>query len=455
MTNETTTLGNELPRLARLAWPIVLTQLTMMSLGVVDLLMVGHVGVDAVAAVSLGNIAKFGTIMIAMGLVVGIDPFLAQAHGARDRRGLALGLQRGVVLALLSSVPVIVLWQFVEPFLIATKQDPAIARIAHQYVQVQSPSVPLFLVYTAQRQYLQGRGILRPALLVALAANVLNVALNRLLIFGGLGVPALGAVGSGIATSIVQASMPLVMYGLMRSQRLCEGAWEPWSRDALDRTELRKILAVGVPIGLHFAAEIWGFQIAGLWAGRLGKAELAANAVVLNLASISFMLPLGVGLGSVTRIGNLVGAGRSHDAQVSAWAALTLGAGLMALCALVFLLIPEPLARAYSTDVVVVALAASTLPVAAAFQLFDGLQVVASGVLRAIGRTRPTAVANLIGYYVIGLPLGHYLAFDRELGLQGLWWGVAAGVAAVAVTLVAWIAVRGPATARPIDAQEA
>jgi MATE family multidrug resistance protein len=352
-------------------------------------------------------------------------------------------------------VPVIVAWQFVELFLVETRQDPAIARVAQQYVQVQSPSVPLFLVYTAQRQYLQGRGILRPALLVALFANVLNVGLNQWLIFGGLGLPAYGAVGSGIATSIVQASMPLLMYGLMRSQRLCEGAWEPWSRDALDVRELRRILAVGVPIGLHFAAEIWGFQIAGLWAGWLGKAELAANAIVLNLASISFMLPLGVGLGSVTRIGNLVGSGRSRDAQVSAWAALALGAGLMALCALVFLIFPEPLARAYSEDPVVVALAVATLPVAAAFQLFDGLQVVASGVLRSIGRTKPTAFANFLGYYAIGLPLGYHLAFQRELGLAGLWWGVAAGVAVVAITLVAWIAVRGPSTARPIDAQEA
>lgn len=453
--HETTSVGSEIPRLARLAWPIVLTQLTMMSLGVVDLLMVGRVGVDAVAAVSLGNIAKFGTIMIAMGFVIGIDPFLAQAHGARDARGLALGLQRGVVLALLSSVPVVVLWQFVEPFLIATDQDPAIARVAQQYVQVQTPSVPLFLVYTAQRQYLQGRGILRPALFVALAANVLNVALNRLLIFGGLGVPALGAVGSGIATSIVQASMPLMMYGLMRSQRLCEGAWVPWSRAALDVAELGRILAVGVPIGLHFAAEIWGFQIAGLWSGQLGKVELAANTIVLNLASISFMLPLGIGLGSVTRIGNLVGAGRPAEAQVAAWAALALGAGLMAVCAIVFLVLPGPLARAYSEDPAVIALAVATLPVAAAFQLFDGLQVVASGVLRAIGRTKPTAIANFVGYYAIGLPLGHHLAFERELGLQGLWWGVAAGVATVAVVLVAWVAVRGPATARPIDAQEA
>jgi MATE family multidrug resistance protein len=450
-----TTVRAELRALLALAWPIMLTQLSMMSLGVVDLMMVGRYGVDAVGAVALGNICKIGTAMIAMGLVLGIDPFLAQAHGARDARGLALGLQRGVVLALVTALPVALIWLWVEDFLLLMRQDPSVAATAHDYVLVQLPSIPLFLIYTAQRQYLQSRGILRPALWVALGANVLNVVLNWALIFGHLGCPELGAVGSGIATSIVQCCMPLAMLVLMRRGRLCEKAWVPWSRAALDPRELRAILAVGIPIGLHFAAEIWGFHVAGLWAGWLGKEALAANSVVLNLASISFMLPLGVGLAVVTRVGNLVGAGHPREAQKAAWAALLLGAGLMCASALVFLLAREPLALAYSEDPAVVALAASILPIAAAFQLFDGLQVVAAGVLRAIGRTGATAVANLLGYYALGLPLGYYLAFPAGLGLAGIWWGIASGVAAVAVSLVVWVAVRGPATARGIAERSA
>lgn len=254
MTTQPSTLRSEMRALLQLAWPIMLTQLSMMSLGVVDLMMVGRYGVDAVGAVALGNICKIGTAMVAMGLVLGIDPFLTQAQGARDARALALGLQRGVVIALLAALPVAALWAWVEDFLVLMRQDAAIAAIAHDYVLAQLPSIPLFLIFTAQRQYLQARGMLRPALVVALAANALNVVLNWALIFGHLGCPELGAVGSGIATSIVQCAMPLMLWGLIRRGRLCDDAWVPWSRAALDPAALRSILAVGIPIGLHFAA---------------------------------------------------------------------------------------------------------------------------------------------------------------------------------------------------------
>lgn len=442
----------ELRQLVQLAAPIVLTQLSMMALGFVDLVMVGHCGVDAVGAVSLGNLWKVGTSMVAMGLVLGIDPFVTQAHGARDALGMARALQRGIVLALLVSLPVALLWMFTRSVLVQCGQDPEISAVAHDYVLVQLPSQPLFLVFCAMRSYLQGRGILRPMLIVALCANALNVLLNWMLIFGELGMPRLGAVGSGIATSIVQASMPLMLFALIRAGRLHEGAWAPWSRAAFDLRALRAIAVIGLPIGVHFAAEIWGFQIASLWSGQLGKAELAANAVVLNLASLSFMLPLGVGLAAVTRVGNLIGAREQARAQTAAWAALALGVGLMALCGVVFFVLRDSIGRIYSEDAVVLALVASTMPVAAAFQIFDGAQVVASGVLRGMGKTRPTAVANVIGYYALGLPLGWWLTFELGLGLPGLWWGVALGVAVVALALVAWIAWRGPAHASALDA---
>lgn len=436
---------SEARELLRLAVPIMLTQLSMMSLGVVDLLMVGRLGRDAVGAVALGNIVKVGTAMVAMGLVLGIDPFIAQAHGARDARAVALALQRGIVIAVLASLPVALLWLFAEPLLVASGQDPAVSAVAHDYVLVQLPSIPLFLAYSALRQYLQGRGILRPALLTALGANVLNVALNWIFIWGHFGAPALGAVGSGVATSIVQAAMPVLLIALIRAGKLHAGAWVPWSAAAFEPRALLAILKVGAPQGAHFAAEIWGFQIAGLWAGMLGTAELAANSIVLNLASLSFMLPLGVGLAAVTRVGNLMGERRAQDAQTASWAALALGGALMAVCAVLFWVLRVELPSWYTSDEAVIALAAASMPVAAAFQLFDGLQVVASGVLRAIGTTLPTAIANLLGYYALGLPLGWWLTFRRDMGLPGLWWGVALGVAAVAVALVVWIALRGPA----------
>ncbi len=448
-------LSAEIRELARLAAPIAFTQLSMMALGFVDLVMVGQCGVEAVGAVSLGNLWKVGTSMVAMGVVLGIDPFVTQAHGARDALGLARALQRGIVLALLVSAPVALLWLFTRSALVAFGQDPQISSVAHDYVLVQLPSQPLFLVFCALRSWLQGRGIVRPMLIVALGANALNVLLNWMFVFGNLGAPALGAVGSGVATSLVQGLMPLALFALVRAGRLHDGAWAPWSREALDLRALGAIVAIGIPIGVHFAAEIWGFQIASLWAGQLGVNELAANAAVLNLASISFMLPLGVGIAAVTRVGNLIGAREPQRAQRAAWAALALGVGLMALCGVVFFVLRDEIGRIYTSELAVLALVASTMPVAAAFQVFDGAQVVASGVLRGMGQTRPTAVANLVGYYVLGLPLGWWLTFERGLGLPGLWWGVALGVAVVALVLVAWIAVRGPAHSRALASEGA
>ncbi len=438
----------EVNALTRLAAPIVLTQLSMMALGFVDLAMVGKVGagaVEAVAAVSLGNMWKVGTGMVAMGIVLGIDPLVTQAHGARDAVGLARALQRGIVVALAVSLPVALLWLFTGPVLVAFDQDPEIAAVAHDYLMVQLPSQPFFLVFCALRQYLQGRGILRPMLFVALAANLLNVFLNWVLVFGNLGAPALGAVGSGIATSLVQTSMPLALFAILRLARLHEGAWAPWSREVLDWPALRAIFAVGLPVGVHFAAEIWGFQVAMIWSGWLGATELAANALVLNLASLSFMMPLGIALAAVTRVGNLIGEKRPREAQTAAWGALALGVGVMAFCGLVFFVFRESIGRIYTEEAAVLALVATCMPVAAAFQVFDGAQVVASGILRGMGSTRPSAVANVVGYYVLGLPLGYWLTFELGYGLPGLWWGIALGVAAVAVALVVWIAARGPA----------
>jgi len=444
-------LAREARALARLAAPIVATQLSMMALGFVDMAMVGRVEGDAVAAlaaVSLGNLWKVGTAMVAMGIVLGVDPFVTQAHGARDALGLARALQRGIVVAVATSLPVALLWLFTRDVLVALGQDPEISAVAHRYVLVQAPSQVGFLIFCALRQYLQGRGILRPMLFVAVAANVVNVLLNWMFIYGRLGAPALGAVGSGVATSLVQLFMPLALFAAIRVGRLHEGAWAPWSREVFDWRALRAILAIGAPIGVHFAAEIWGFQIAMLWSGWLGPQALAANAVVLNLASLSFMIPLGVGLASVTRVGNLIGERRPDDAQTAAWSALALGVGAMALCGVVFFALRDSIGEIYSSDAAVLALIASAMPVAAAFQVLDGAQVVATGVLRGMGVTRPSALANLVGFYALGLPLGYWLTFERGLGLRGLWWGVALGLAVVSVVLVAWIAVRGPKTAR-------
>lgn len=435
----------EARRLLQLGVPVAAAQLATMLMGVVDTLMLGRFDVDALAAASLANVWVFGTLSFGMGVLFGLDPLVSQAHGARDGRAAAIALQRGVVAAGLLGLPLAALWLVVEPVLLATGQAPELAALARTYTVVQIPSIPFFLAYMALRQYLQARELVRPALWVILLANLANAALNAVLIFGLLGAPRLGILGAGIATA---ATRVLTFVGLVlwvRAFRLHEGAWVPWSREAFSPRGVAHLFAVGVPVAVQMSLEIWAFLATSLVAGHLGAGALAAHTVVMNASAVTFMVPLGVAQGAAVRVGNLLGAGRAAAAQRSAWVAMALGAGVMALAGAALVVLRHGIPRLWTADAEVVALAAAVLPVVAAFQVFDGAQVVACGVLRGMGRTRPAAVVNLVGYWVLALPVGGVLALRGGLGLAGIWGGMLLGLALVAVSLVVWIARRGPA----------
>ncbi len=419
-----------------------------MLLGVVDTLMVGRVSVHALAAVSLGHLWCFGTMIFALGVIFGLDPILSQAHGRRDGRTLGLALQRGLVLAILLSVPLAVLWCFTEPALRLAGQDARLVDLARGYVWAQIPSLPAFMAFSVLRQYLQCRGIVRPTLVLVLAANVLNAFLNWIFIFGSLGVPALGVLGAGIATCVTRIALFLALLWMVLRFRLHRGAWTPWSRECLRVAGLLELLRYGIPVSIQIGLEVWAFQIATLLAGSLGDVALAGHAIVLNLASLSFMVPLGVSLGAVTRVGNLVGEGRRHRAQLAAWVSLGIGAGVMTISGLTFVFFRRELPAWYTHDANTIAAAAALLPIAGAFQLFDGTQVVGGGILRGMGRTVPAAAFNSIGYYVLALPLAYWLAFHEGFGLAGIWWGLCLGLGVIAVMLTVWIARRGPGVNR-------
>jgi MATE family multidrug resistance protein len=437
----------EMRRLVALALPVAATQVSTMMLGVVDTLMVGRASVSALAAASIGNVWIFGTLQLGVGILYGLDPIVAQAHGAGSGARSGLALQRGLALALYLSVPLAALWMWGDAFLRATGQDSVLARDAQRFIAVQIPSIPFFLGFSALRQYLQGREIVRPAMWVILAANFVNAGLDWVLIFGRLGLPALGLVGAGIATAVTRTLCFAALAALVRGLDLHRDAWLPWSLRAFDPRGMREILALGLPVGLQTSFEFWAFSGATLLAGRLGATALAAHTIALNMAALAFMIPLGISLAAVTRVGNLLGARRPEDAQRAAWVALALGGGVMSASAVLFVAFRGALPRLYSPDAAVVALCASILPIAGAFQIFDGTQVVGCGVLRGMGRTRPAALFNLVSYWLLGIPLGAWLGLRAGWGLAGIWWGLCIGLAAVAALLVAFIRWRGPARA--------
>jgi MATE family multidrug resistance protein len=436
----------ELRKLAALSAPAAASQLSTMLLGVVDTLMVSRVGVEAIAAAALANVWIFGTIMVANGVVLGIDPLVAQAHGARDGEAAGRALQRGLVLALIWSVPVGLLWSQTGTFLRWTGQEPALAQLAQDFTTVQIPTIPCFLGYVALRSYLQGRELMRPALWVILIANVFNAFGNWVLIYGHLGMPPLGLVGSGIATSTTRLLAFVGLVAWVRVFQLHRGAWVPWSRAAYEPRALAAVMTIGLPVALQIGLEIWAFSGSAVLVGWLGASALAAHTITLNMAALAFMAPLGIAQGTVTRVGNLIGAGDLDGAQRAGWIAIAMGAGVMSLSAVLFVTARHLLPLAYTDVPEVTVLAATILPIAGAFQIFDGTQVVAAGVLRGMGRTRPGAVFNFIAFWVIGLPLGAWLAFRDGYALAGIWYGLSVGLAVVAALLLVWVYWYGPAS---------
>jgi len=441
-------LREETRTLFRLSLPVITAQLGTMMMGIVDTAMVGRVNVEALAASSLANAWIFLTLIASNGVLMGMDPIVSQAHGRRDGRTAGIALQRGLVLAGLLSLVVTVLWLGTESLFRALRQEPRLVEAAQRYVEVQIPSIAFFLGFTALRHQLQGREIMRPAMWATLAANLSNAVLNWVLIFGHLGFPALGLEGAGIATAINRALMFALLVWLVRAGGLLEGAWVPWSRAALEPRGLLQIVRLGLPVSIQLALEIMAFGGSTVLLGWMGAAAVAAHRVTLDFAALSFMMPLGISQAAATRVGNLIGAGQHGRAQRAAWLALAMAAGIMSVWAVVFVVGRGFLPRLLTTEPDVIALSASIFPIAAAFQIFDGTQVVGCGILRGMGRTRPVAWFNLVAYWVVGLPVGAWLAFRGGWGLAGIWWGLCLGLAVVALSLVAWIRARGPESLR-------
>ncbi|HWA72568.1 MAG TPA: MATE family efflux transporter [Polyangiaceae bacterium] len=429
----------ELRTLLRLSAPVALTQLGLMTTGIVDTLMVSHLGVKELAASALGNTWQWAWLSMGLGVLMGLDPLISQAHGRGDQTATALALQRGVVLALLVSVPICACLAFTREGLLLLGQEPEVAALAARYNLWKIPTVPCFLVYSAIRQYLQGRTLMAAATWVMWIGNALHVPLNWLLIFGHLGAPALGLVGAGLASSLMTAFLVVGLVLWVRVFGLHHGAWRAWDRQSFAPRGLLQMLRLGVPVGAQISLEVCAFSLATMMAGWLGTEAVASHQIVLNMAALSFMVPLGVSQAAAARVGNLIGEGDVLGMRRAVRAALLLGAGVMVFSALLFSVLRFQLPRLFTEDAAVVLFSAQILPIAAAFQLSDGTQVVSGGVLRGMGRPNAAAAVNLVGYYALALPLAYVLGFRQGLGLVGVWIALALGLTTVALALLIWV----------------
>lgn len=411
-----------------------------MLLGVVDTLMVGRVSPVDLAAVALGNLYFFLVAVFGMGVLFALDPLVAQAFGAGDEEAIARSVQRGVLLAMVLAVGAGLALLPAGPILRWAGQPAEVIPIAASYAHVAILGIAPFYLFVVFRQTLQAFGRVRAIVWILVAANVANVALNWVLVYGNLGAPRLGAVGSSWASSITRIGMAGGLVAV--AWPIVRGYLRPWRADVLAPGPMRRMLRLGVPIGAQVFLEFSAFGIAGLMAGRVGTVAVAGHQVALSLASFTFMMPMGIGQATAVLVGRAVGRGDSDAARRAAAGGLLAGVGIMVVTAAVFLAAPGPLSGLFSTDVAVVALAASLLPIAGVFQVVDGIQVVAAAVLRGIGDTRVPMVINFAGFYAVALPLGALLAFRFGAGARGIWWGLATGLGVVAVLLAGRVRAR-------------
>ncbi len=424
----------------RLALPLVFAELGWMSMGIVDTIMVGRLPNSAIAigATGLGQSLYHSLAIFGAGLLLGMDTFVAQAYGREDHRDARRTLLNGMALAFLLT-PVLML---------AVLSWPALMRafgIGTELVEPMTPFVralnwgtlPL-LAYFALRRYLQAVNVVHPIMFALISANIVNAVGDWVLIYGHWGFPAMGIEGSGWSTCIARVYMALVVL-LTLLWTESKRTLETWQGIRIDFSRMFALLKLGAPAAAQILLEIGAFAVASAMCARLGPIPLSGHEVAINCAAFTFMVPLGVSSAAAVRVGQELGRGDPVAARHAGWSAILLGVGFMTCSGLVFVSARGMIARIFTPDPEVIRVGGMLLLVAAAFQMFDGLQVVSTGALRGTGDTRTPMLANLVAYWLIGLPLGYVLGFRMGWGAFGIWIGLCIGLMLIgSVLLFAW-----------------
>ncbi len=424
----------------RLAWPVIVAELGWMLMGVVDTVMVGRVAPEAIGAVGLGSILYFSVAIFGMGLLLGLDTFVSQSYGAGDLRECHRWLRDGIHLAALATLPLMAITFGIVAAMPLIGLHPDVQVLTAPYVMaVAWGSLPL-LLYAAFRRYLQALGLVRPVMVTLVVANLVNAGANWALIYGNLGMPALGVTGAAWATNLGRTFMAVsLLLVILRHEHAHKvGLFDvPFLQVEWDR--IARLFRLGAPAATQLTAEVGVFGAVAALAGRIDPIALAAHQVALNCASVTFMLPLGLASAGAVRVGHAIGRRSVEQAASAGGAVIALALGFMSASAVLFIAGAEPLVRLFTSDPAVVSTGIVLMQVAAAFQLCDGLQVVTTGALRGLGDTRTPMFANLVGHWLIALPIAAIGGFTLGYGVVGLWIGLSVGLTLVGLfLLVVW-----------------
>ena len=438
---------DELRATLALAWPLMLANLTMQLIQATDVVLLGWLGPNELAAAALALSLTFGMTLFALGLLTASSPMMASALGARFNsvRDVRRTFRQSLWAAALMAVPVlIVLWN-AEHVILAFGQEPELARLAAWFLKGYMWIIPPWLLFQVLRNFVSA--LERPGWILAITATgiPLNGLVSWALIFGHFGLPRLGIIGAGIGSSIVWTAMALALTIVVLTDRqfrrfhIFGRFWRSdWPR-------FRRLFTLGAPIGLTMGFEGAVFSAAAYLMGLFGAPSVAAHQIALQIAATTFMIPLALGQAATVRVGLAYGRHDSHGITLAGWTAFGLGTAFMTVAAAVMFLFPRELITLFLEDTPanahVIALGVSFLLIAALFQIVDGAQVVGAGMLRGLHDTRVPMVFALFGYWAIGLGVGVALAFAMGWQGVGIWTGLAVGLGVVAA-LMLWRWVR-------------
>jgi len=428
-------ISAEIQALLRLGGPLMVAQVSYMLMGFADTVMVGKVGALELAAVAIGTSLWHPLYLLVLGVLMATSPSVAHLYGAGESREIGRVVRQALWLSFFLSIPAFVLLRSMTGFMHWLAVDPPIIPVSDDYLDALSWGVPAIFAYTVLRFLNEGIGFTRPIMIIGFIGLVINVAGNYVLIYGKLGFPALGAKGCGLATALTLWMMLGCMLGLVTRhyryrpiELFACWDWPQWP-------ELRPLLTLGVPIGLSIFAEASIFAAIALVLGFLGATVVAGHQIALNVAGMSFMLPLSLAMAITVRVGHALGRGSPAEARFIGLIGITLAGLIMAFMALLIFTLADPISRIYTEDTQVLAIATHLLVFAALFQISDGLQVAGSGALRGFKDTRVPFLITFLAYWVIGFPSGYYLGITLAMGASGMWLGLFFGLSIAAVLL--------------------
>jgi multidrug resistance protein, MATE family len=422
----------------RLALPLVFAELGWMSMNIVDTIMVGHLPDSAVSmgAVSLGSGIFIVLALFGEGLLIGLDTLVSQAFGAGQREDCHRSLINGIYLSLaLTPLLTAPIW-LLPRLLSAIGTDPAVNTLTIPYTKALGMGLLPLLLYFGVRRCMQSMNLVKPVMFALVSANVINALFNWLLIYGKWGFPAMGTVGSGWSTAIARAYMAAVLIGYLlwydhrhRTQLLKTPV-------EIDLPRIRRLIALGLPAAMQLTLESGVFAAVTALSAKLGAVPLASHQIALNTVALTYMVPLGICSAAAVRVGQAIGRRDATGAANAGGTAIFIGAAFMTCASVVLLIFPRWIALAYTPDEAVIRSTVRLLAAGAAFQLFDGIQSVATGALRGAGDTRTPMLCHLLAYWIIGLPLGAWLCFRHGWGVIGLWVGLSLALILIGIVLL-------------------